>query len=97
MASRRRFSLTKGVAGHPESKDVTLRSMTLADKRIRPLAKFVGGAGTIAGQPPPCLRQLPAIASVIASAGPGRLGERARRCFPPPCADVFPLRRGDFA
>jgi hypothetical protein len=37
----------KGVSGHPENKDVTLRIMTLADGRITVLAKLFGGQGTI--------------------------------------------------
>ena len=35
------------VTGHPENKDVMLRLMSLADKRISVLAKFFGGQGTI--------------------------------------------------
>ena len=35
------------VKGHPESKDVTLRLMSLADKKIIVLAKLFGGQGTI--------------------------------------------------
>lgn len=37
----------KGVSGHPESKDVMLRIMTLANKRITVLTKLFGGQGTI--------------------------------------------------
>ena len=37
----------KGVSGHPENQDVTLRIMTLANKRISVLAKLFGGQGTI--------------------------------------------------
>jgi len=35
------------VTGHPENKDVMLRLMSLADKKITMLAKFFGGQGTI--------------------------------------------------
>ena len=35
------------VKGHPENKDVMLRLMSLADKKITVLAKLVGGQGTI--------------------------------------------------
>ncbi len=37
----------KGVSGHPENKDVMLRIMTLANKRITVLTKLFGGQGTI--------------------------------------------------
>jgi dipeptidyl aminopeptidase/acylaminoacyl peptidase len=37
----------KGVSGHPENKDVMLRMMTLADRKITVLAKLFGGQGTI--------------------------------------------------
>ncbi len=37
----------KDVKGHPANKDVMLRVMTLADKKIRVLAKLFGGQGTI--------------------------------------------------
>jgi len=37
----------KSVSGHPENKDVTLRLMTLADKRIKAIAQLFGGQGTI--------------------------------------------------
>ena len=37
----------KGVSGHPENKDVMLRIMTLADRKISVLAKLFGGQGTI--------------------------------------------------
>jgi hypothetical protein len=37
----------KGVSGHPENKDVTLRLMTLADKKIKMIAQLFGGQGTI--------------------------------------------------
>jgi TolB protein len=35
------------VTGHPENKDVMLRLMSMADKKITVLAKFFGGQGTI--------------------------------------------------
>jgi len=35
------------VKGHPENKDVTLRLMSLTDKKITVLAKLFGGQGTI--------------------------------------------------
>jgi Tol biopolymer transport system component len=35
------------VSGHPENKDVTLQLMSLADKKIKVLAKLFGGQGTI--------------------------------------------------
>ena len=35
------------VTGHPENKDVMLRLMSLADKKITILAKLFGGQGTI--------------------------------------------------
>lgn len=35
------------VAGHPGNKDVTLRLMSLADRKIKVLAKLFGGQGTI--------------------------------------------------
>jgi len=35
------------VKGHPENKDVTLRMMTLKDKKITVLAKLFGGQGTM--------------------------------------------------
>jgi TolB protein len=37
----------KDVSGHPENKDVMLRMMSLANKRITVLAKLFGGQGTI--------------------------------------------------
>ena len=37
----------KDVKGHPPNQDVMLRVMSLADKRIRVLAKLFGGQGTI--------------------------------------------------
>jgi hypothetical protein len=46
---RRMVFLTyeKGVSGHPENKDVMLRMMTLAERKITVLAKLFGGQGTI--------------------------------------------------
>jgi TolB protein len=41
------LSYAKDVKGHPENKDVMLRLMTLADKRVTVLAKLFGGQGTI--------------------------------------------------
>lgn len=41
------LSYDKSVTGHPENKDVMLRIMTLADKKINVLAKLFGGQGTI--------------------------------------------------
>jgi TolB protein len=35
------------VKGYPENKDVTLRRMTLADKKIDVLGRFFGGQGTV--------------------------------------------------
>ena len=35
------------VTGHPENKDVTLRLMSLSDRKIKLLAKLFGGQGTI--------------------------------------------------
>ena len=40
------LSFDKSVVGHPENKDVTLRLMTLADKKIKVLATLFGGQGT---------------------------------------------------
>jgi TolB protein len=37
----------KSVSGHPENKDVMLRVMTLADKKIKTIAQLFGGQGTI--------------------------------------------------
>jgi hypothetical protein len=37
----------KGVSGHPEDKDVMLRVMNLADRKITVLARVFGGQGTI--------------------------------------------------
>jgi TolB protein len=37
----------KSVSGHPENKDVMLRVMTLADKKIKVIAQLFGGQGTI--------------------------------------------------
>jgi hypothetical protein len=41
------LSYEKDVKGHPENKDVMLRIMTLADKRVTLLARLFGGQGTI--------------------------------------------------
>jgi Tol biopolymer transport system component len=41
------LSYEKSVTGHPEGKDVTLRRMTLADKKIDVMGRFFGGQGTI--------------------------------------------------
>ena len=41
------LSYEKGVTGHPPNKDVTLRLMSLADRKITVLAKLFGGQGTI--------------------------------------------------
>ena len=41
------LSYDHSVTGHPENKDVTLRLMSLSDKKIKLLAKLFGGQGTI--------------------------------------------------
>jgi len=41
------LTYTSDVTGHPENKDVMLRLMSLADKKITVLAKLFGGQGTI--------------------------------------------------
>lgn len=41
------LSYEKDVSGHPPNKDVMLRVMSLADKKISVLAKLFGGQGTI--------------------------------------------------
>jgi regulation of enolase protein 1 (concanavalin A-like superfamily) len=41
------LSYDKSVKGHPANQDVTLRLMTLADKKIRALATLFGGQGTM--------------------------------------------------
>jgi len=41
------LSYDKNVKGHPAGQDVTLRLMSLSDKKIKVLAKFFGGQGTI--------------------------------------------------
>lgn len=41
------LSYGPGVTGHPPDKDVTLRLMSLADRKISVLAKLFGGQGTI--------------------------------------------------
>ena len=40
------LSFDKSVSGHPENKDVMLRLISLADKKIKVLAKLFGGQGT---------------------------------------------------
>jgi hypothetical protein len=41
------LSYEKDVSGHPENRDVTLRLMDLESKKIRVLARFFGGQGTV--------------------------------------------------
>ena len=41
------ISFEKSVKGHPENKDVTLRRLTLATKKIDVLGQFFGGQGTV--------------------------------------------------
>ena len=41
------LSYDKEVSGHPENKDVTLRLMNLATRKIDVLARLFGGQGTI--------------------------------------------------
>jgi len=41
------LSYGKEVSGHPENKDVTLRLISLSDRKITVLAKLFGGQGTI--------------------------------------------------
>jgi TolB protein len=41
------LSYPTDVKGHPEDKDVSLRRMNLADRRIDVLANFLGGQGTV--------------------------------------------------
>ena len=41
------LSFEKGVTGHPPNKDVSLRLMSLDDKKITSLAELFGGQGTI--------------------------------------------------
>jgi hypothetical protein len=41
------LSYEKDVTGHPANKDVALRLMTLADKKIDVLGRFFGGQGTV--------------------------------------------------
>src|SRR6266702_1710859 len=41
------LSYEKGVTGHPPDKDVTLNVMSMADRKIKVLAKLFGGQGTI--------------------------------------------------
>jgi hypothetical protein len=41
------LSYDKSVAGHPENKDVTIRMMSLKDRKVSVLVKLFGGQGTI--------------------------------------------------
>jgi TolB protein len=41
------LSYASGVKGHPPDKDVTLNLMSIADKKVRVLARLFGGQGTI--------------------------------------------------
>ena len=41
------FEFRQVVSGHPENKDVMLRLMSLADGKVKVLAKLFGGQGTI--------------------------------------------------
>ena len=41
------LSYDKDVTGHPPNKDVSVRLMSLQDKKIKTLAKVFGGQGTI--------------------------------------------------
>ena len=41
------LSYEKNVTGHPENKDVTLRLMSLSDRKMTVLAKLFGGQGTL--------------------------------------------------
>ncbi len=41
------LSFAKGVVGHPENQDVTLRRLTLATGKVDVLGRFFGGQGTI--------------------------------------------------
>jgi TolB protein len=41
------LSYEKGIIGHPPNKDVTLKLMSMVDKKVRVLAKLFGGQGTI--------------------------------------------------
>jgi len=41
------LTYAKGVGDHPENKDVALRVMDLASRKVEPLAKLFGGQGTI--------------------------------------------------
>jgi Tol biopolymer transport system component len=41
------LSYDKDVSGHPENKDVTLRMMSLATRKVDVLGRFLGGQGTI--------------------------------------------------
>jgi TolB protein len=41
------ISFGKGVSGHPSNKNVSLRAMSLSDKKITKVADLVGGSGTM--------------------------------------------------
>ena len=41
------LSYEKGVTGHPANKNVELRAMSLKDKKIKVLASFLGGSGSM--------------------------------------------------
>jgi Tol biopolymer transport system component len=41
------LSYPKDIRGHPEDKDIQLRRMSLADRKVDVLARFIGGQGTI--------------------------------------------------
>ena len=41
------ITFDKSVTGHPQNKDVMVQVMTLADKKVRVLAKLFGGQGTL--------------------------------------------------
>jgi len=43
------LAYAKGTQGHPADVDVELRLMTIADKKVKVLAKFFGGRGSING------------------------------------------------
>jgi Tol biopolymer transport system component len=41
------LSYEQGVTGHPPNKDVSVNLISLADKKVKVLAKLFGGQGTI--------------------------------------------------
>ncbi len=41
------LSYDKSVTGHPTNKDITLRLMSLSDRKIDDLVNILGGSGTI--------------------------------------------------